>query len=71
MDIGTILQELRQEREQIDELILGFERLASGRGRGPGRPPDWITEITARPRGRPIGSKNKPSAKAPGMTAVG
>ncbi len=60
MDIAKVLAELRQEREQIDEAILSLERLASGRGRGPGRPPSWMTQGSApRRRGRPPGSKNK------------
>ena len=60
MDIAKILAELRQEREQIDEAILSLERLASGRGRGVGRPPSWMTQVSApRRRGRPPGSKNK------------
>jgi len=33
MDITKILEELRQEREQIDEAILTLERLVQGRGR--------------------------------------
>jgi hypothetical protein len=69
MDVTKILADLRQEREQIEEAILSLERLARGRGRRRGRPPTWMTEITAKRRGRPPGSKNKPSAKAAG-TAV-
>lgn len=69
MDVTKILADLRQEREQIEEAILSLERLARGRGRRRGRPPTWMTEITAKRRGRPPGSKNKPSPKAAG-TAV-
>ena len=67
MDVTKILADLRQEREQIEEAILSLERLARGRGRRRGRPPTWMTEITAKRRGRPPGSKNKPSPKAAGM----
>jgi len=69
MDVTKILADLRQEREQIEEAILSLERLARGRGRRRGRPPTWMTEITAKRRGRPPGSKNKTSTKAAG-TAV-
>jgi hypothetical protein len=60
-----MLAELRTERDQIDEAILIFERLASGRGRRRGRPPAWMTAVTTpgvKRRGRPPGSKNKPKA---------
>jgi hypothetical protein len=70
MDIVKVIAELRQERDQLEEVILGLEHLARGRGLGRGRPPAWMTEITAKRRGRPIGGKSKTSAKAAGMTAV-
>jgi hypothetical protein len=63
LDVTKILEELRQEREQLEEAILSLERLARGRGRRRGRPPSWMVE--AKKRGRPAGSKNKtPGAKA-------
>ena len=64
MDVSKILEELRQEREQLEEAILSLERLARGRGRRRGRPPSWMVE--AKKRGRPAGSKNKAPAKAAG-----
>ena len=60
MDVSKILTELREERSQIEEAILSLERLARGRVRRRGRPPAWMSEITAKRRGRPPGSKNKP-----------
>ena len=60
MDVGKILADLRQEREQLEEAILSLERLALGRGRRRGRPPAWMSE--AKKRGRPPGSKNKTSS---------
>jgi len=60
MDVTKILGELRQEREQLEEAILSLERLASGRGRRRGRPPAWMAD--AKKRGRPVGSKNKPTS---------
>ena len=62
MDVSKILSELRDERQQIEEAIVSLERLARGRGRRRGRPPAWLSEMTAPPakrRGRPPGSKNK------------
>jgi hypothetical protein len=58
MDVSKILDELRQEKDQLEEAILSLERLAAGRGKRRGRPPAWISE--AKKRGRPPGSKNKP-----------
>jgi hypothetical protein len=62
MDVSKILEELRQEREQLEEAILSLERLARGRGRRRGRPPSWMVE--AKKRGRPVGSKNKTGNQA-------
>ena len=67
MDISKILDELRQERSQLEEAILSIERLAAGRGKRRGRPPAWMaaarsSEPTAKRRGRPVGSKNVHSA---------
>ena len=60
MDVSKILAELKAEREQIEEAILSLERLARGRGKGRGRPPAWMGEVTLpKRRGRPPGSKNK------------
>jgi len=42
-----MLNELRVERQQIEEAILTLERLARGRGRRRGRPPSWLKEAAA------------------------
>ena len=42
MQLNKILEELRREREQIDEAILSLERLAAGSGPRRGRPPAWL-----------------------------
>ena len=57
MDVGTILDDLRQEREQIEDAIISLERLARGRGKRRGRPPAWLAE--ARKRNRSVGAKSK------------
>jgi len=60
-------EELRTEREQIEEAILVLDRIAPGQGRRRGRPPAW-TETKR--RGRPPGSKNKPKADVACLTRV-
>ena len=58
MDITRMLLELKGEMEGIDQAILVLERIAAGRGKRRGRPPEWMKTIKR--RGRPKGSKNKP-----------
>jgi hypothetical protein len=53
-----MLDELRAEREQVEDAIIVLERMARGRGRRRGRPPKWMSGTKR--RGRPQGSKNKP-----------
>jgi hypothetical protein len=48
MDINTMLAELPPERDQLDEAILIFERLAVGRGKRRGRPSKWMAEVKRR-----------------------
>lgn len=71
MDVSKILADLRQEREQIEQAILSLEMLARGRGRKRGRPPAWMSQMTAaaapKRRGRPPGSKNKTAAGGTGQ----
>jgi hypothetical protein len=57
MDVNRILAALRQEREQLDAVIMNLEHLAQNRERRRGRPPSVLT--AARKRGRPRGSKNR------------
>jgi hypothetical protein len=42
MQLNKILEELRREREQIDEAIMSLERLVAGSGPRRGRPPAWL-----------------------------
>ena len=57
MDVGKILSDLRQERDQLEEAILSLERLARGEGKRRGRPPAWLAEAqqVVKRRGRPPG----------------
>jgi hypothetical protein len=68
---SKVLAELKAERAQIEEAILSLERLARGRGRGPGRPPGWMAEAEPSPkrRGRPPGS-NDPGSQPPPTAAA-
>lgn len=50
MDLMKILEDLRRERESIEEAILTLERLVEGRGRRRGRPPSWLAEARRRNR---------------------
>ncbi len=61
MNLTKILEDLRQEREQIDEAILSLERLAAGSGPRRGRPPAWLKAQRGHPR--PARSKETPAAK--------
>jgi hypothetical protein len=65
VDLDAILDQLREELDIINQSILAIARLEAGKARGPGRPPKWLTEVTAsqaepQKRGRPAG---KPAAK--------
>jgi len=62
MNLTKILEDLRQEREQIDEAILSLERLAAGSGPRRGRPPAWLKAHKV--RGRPAKSKDTPATKS-------
>lgn len=63
MDIVTIVKELRQELERIDNLILALDSLHTGRRRG--RPPKLLQELR---RGAEPGSLTTKRAAA-GTTA--
>ena len=71
MDVSKILAELKAEREQIEEAILSLERLAQGRGRVPGRPPNWMADVVPpKRRGRPSGSNDPGSQPPPAAPAA-
>ena len=53
-----MLEELRAERENIEQAIIVLERIGRGEGKRRGRPPKWMSEV--KPRGRPRESKNEP-----------
>lgn len=51
MDVNKILEELRTERDQLEDAILALERMARGRGKRRGRPPKWMAEAETRKKG--------------------
>jgi len=55
-----MLAELRAEREGVEQAIIVLQRIAAGRGKRRGRPPAWMSQVMKK-RGRPRGSKNKPT----------
>jgi len=62
MNLTKILEDLRREREQIDEAILSLERLAAGSGPRRGRPPAWLK--AQKGHGRAASGKEAPSTKS-------
>lgn len=60
MNLIKMIEELRQERNSIDDALMTLERLARGRGKRRGRPPAWMKIQEIKRRGRPPGSTNKP-----------
>lgn len=72
IDVAKILEELKHEKEQLEQAIETLERLVQGRGPRRGRPPAWLADAAApKRRGRPPGSKNKVVAEsAPKDSAV-
>lgn len=47
MNILQMLEELRSERQRLDEAILVIERLAAGGAKRRGRPPKWMAATKA------------------------
>jgi hypothetical protein len=64
MDVTRILEDLRLEREQIEEAILSLERLASRSGRRRGRPPAWMVEAKKRDRAQTAKNRTVPVTKS-------
>ena len=50
MDVTKILEQLKEERDQIEAAIVTLERLALGRGKRRGRPPTWMVEARKKTR---------------------
>lgn len=48
MDVKKILEELRFERDLMEDAILNLERLKASGVKRRGRPPKWLQEARAR-----------------------
>ena len=44
MDLNTIIEKLKAERDTLAAAIECLEQLAAGRARKRGRPPKWLSE---------------------------
>ena len=63
MDLNTIIEKLKAERDTLAAAIECLEQLAAGRARKRGRPPKWLSAIRAsNPQARTCG---KPSDTTP------
>jgi hypothetical protein len=60
MDLNSILDQLRQQRDHVDESIAALERIASGMGRRRGRPPKWMAEAASTPAAAPAKKRGRP-----------
>ncbi|MBA3975199.1 MAG: hypothetical protein C0504_13405 [Candidatus Solibacter sp.] len=65
MDVMKILNDLRQEREIIEEAIITLERLARGQGKRRGRPPAWMAALRDREKLEAGGEAEAAEAAAP------
>jgi hypothetical protein len=54
MDVVRMLDELKREREAIEEAIVTLERLAKGQARRRGRPPAWMSELNRKQAAEPV-----------------
>ena len=71
MDVMKILNDLRQEREIIEEAIITLERLARGQGKRRGRPPAWMAALRDREKLEASGDAEPAEAAAPAKRGRG
>jgi len=71
MDVMKILNDLRQEREIIEEAIITLERLARGQGKRRGRPPAWMAALRDREKLEAAGEAEPAEAAPPAKRGKG
>ena len=59
MDLAKVLQQLHEERNNLDAAIASLERLEEG-GKRRGQPPEWLAEVRKTGRGTRRGAANAP-----------
>jgi len=67
MNLLKIIEELREERACLDEVLIGLEKLSLKRTPRRGRPPSWsrLTSLTGPKSGNGVnGSMNEPTRLA-------
>jgi len=69
MDVMKILNDLRQEREIIEEAIITLERLARGQGKRRGRPPAWMAALKEKEKQEAAAEEESSEAAAPAKKA--
>jgi hypothetical protein len=68
VDINKILEDLRQERDQLDVAIISIERLALGGGKRRGRQPAWMAAMKSADSTASVGPQVKRRGRPPGRT---
>jgi len=63
VNVQRVIAELREERDCLDEVLIGLEKLQSRRTPRRGRPPSWMTMNS--------GSASKKANVANGLTKGG
>ena len=73
MDARKILEELKFERDLVEDVILRLERFRSGGGKRRGRPPKWLQAARARQGNdtEPKPNKDKASEKGDRLRHAG
>ncbi len=67
MDLDSMLAELREAREQVEEAILALERLAGGARHSGGKRPEWLSAIVGEQssEAQPKPARRNPRKRSP------
>jgi hypothetical protein len=64
MDLSKMLAELKAERDSVEQAIMVLERITTGRGKGRGRPPKWMTRANPATQTEPKKRTLSPESRA-------